>query len=292
MCTASSHGIPAAPGRRQRPGPCSVAAPEPYALGCRPSSSPSTSTSADGEPPPRTSTNTSRPPHRSRGPDATAAPRHRRLSGVRSSVAGMSSPTCASSPGSSSASLTFDQPGSRLPSSISPTWTGSTARCTRCPTPGTAVSRSPCSARYPTPAEVIWAYLSEVPGHGRRRRFDVFTHIDYAARYWPTEEHGPFDHLPSRRVSGRPCALSHPLDAPLEMNTDVRLRPWIPQWWAEEGGQAVSFGSDEPHDHRTRSQLPRDHRAHGSLRFPSRLATRRLMDQAVLRPRCRSYPSS
>lgn len=29
----------------------------------------------------------------------------------------------------------------------------------------------------------------------------------------------------------------------LEINTR-RLRPWIPQWWAEEGGQAISFGSD------------------------------------------------
>ena len=29
----------------------------------------------------------------------------------------------------------------------------------------------------------------------------------------------------------------------LEMNTR-RLWPWIPQWWAEEGGRAVSFGSD------------------------------------------------
>lgn len=29
----------------------------------------------------------------------------------------------------------------------------------------------------------------------------------------------------------------------LEMNTK-RLWSWIPQWWAEEGGRAVSFGSD------------------------------------------------
>ena len=29
----------------------------------------------------------------------------------------------------------------------------------------------------------------------------------------------------------------------LEMNTR-RLWPWIPQWWREEGGRAVSFGSD------------------------------------------------
>ena len=30
----------------------------------------------------------------------------------------------------------------------------------------------------------------------------------------------------------------------LEMNTSRSLRPWIPRWWAEEGGRAVTFGSD------------------------------------------------
>lgn len=29
----------------------------------------------------------------------------------------------------------------------------------------------------------------------------------------------------------------------LEMNTR-RLWPWVPQWWAEEGGREVTFGSD------------------------------------------------
>lgn len=29
------------------------------------------------------------------------------------------------------------------------------------------------------------------------------------------------------------------------MNTGRPLRPWIPQWWAEEGGRAVSLGSDD-----------------------------------------------
>lgn len=32
-------------------------------------------------------------------------------------------------------------------------------------------------------------------------------------------------------------------DRALEMNTR-RLWSWIPQWWAEEGGRTVSFGSD------------------------------------------------
>jgi len=29
----------------------------------------------------------------------------------------------------------------------------------------------------------------------------------------------------------------------LEMNTR-RLWPWVPEWWAQEGGKEVSFGSD------------------------------------------------
>ena len=30
----------------------------------------------------------------------------------------------------------------------------------------------------------------------------------------------------------------------LEMNVGGQLRPWIVQWWSEEGGEAITFGSD------------------------------------------------
>ena len=95
------------------------------------------------------------------------------------------------------------------------------------------------------PAEVIWAYLAEVPVMVDGGNFEVFTHIDYAARYWPTEERGPFDPRPFEdgfRQAMRAIATS---GRALEMNTGHQLRPWIPQWWAEEGGRAVSFGSDD-----------------------------------------------
>jgi histidinol-phosphatase (PHP family) len=60
------------------------------------------------------------------------------------------------------------------------------------------------------PAEVMRAYLAEVQ-HMVDGDFEVFSHIDYAARYWPVEEHGPFDHTPgSRTGSGRPCVVSRP----------------------------------------------------------------------------------
>ena len=98
------------------------------------------------------------------------------------------------------------------------------------------------------PAErVITEYLAEVPRMiNGSDSFSCFTHIDYAVRYWPVETEGPFD--PRRfeeqfRVAMRAIAAS---GRALEMNTR-RLWSWVPQWWAEEGGWAVSFGSDD-HD--------------------------------------------
>jgi histidinol-phosphatase (PHP family) len=99
----------------------------------------------------------------------------------------------------------------------------------------------------PDPADVIWLYLAEVPAMVDGGDFEVFTHIDYAVRSWPVAEHGPFDPRPFEdgfRQAMR--ALAHSGRA-LEMNTGHGLRPWIPQWWADEGGRAVSFGSDD-HD--------------------------------------------
>jgi len=92
--------------------------------------------------------------------------------------------------------------------------------------------------------EVMWAYLEEIPRMvAGSDTFQVFNHIDYAVRYWPTDAAGPFD--PRRFEDGfrqgmRAIAGS---DRALELNTK-RLWPWIPQWWSEEGGRAVSFGSD------------------------------------------------
>jgi histidinol-phosphatase (PHP family) len=92
--------------------------------------------------------------------------------------------------------------------------------------------------------EVMWAYLEEVPRMvAGSQSFAVFTHIDYAVRSWPTAVAGPFD--PRRFEEGFRAAMRAIAESgrALEMNTR-RLWPWIPQWWAEEGGRAVSFGSD------------------------------------------------
>ncbi len=73
--------------------------------------------------------------------------------------------------------------------------------------------------------------------------FAVLTHIDYAASgvahrdgrtVRPEGLRGGF------RAGMRALAAS---GRALEMNTR-RLWSWVPQWWAEEGGRAVTFGSD------------------------------------------------
>ena len=95
------------------------------------------------------------------------------------------------------------------------------------------------------PDTVIWEYLAEVARMmAGSDAFAVFTHIDYAVRYWPTDAAGPFD--PTRFEDGFRQAMRAVAQSgrALEMNVGGWLRPWIPQWWSEEGGRAVSFGSD------------------------------------------------
>lgn len=74
--------------------------------------------------------------------------------------------------------------------------------------------------------------------------FAVVSHIEYAVRYWPTQQEGPFD--PKRfedefRQVMRAIASS---SRTLELNIGGPIRPWIPQWWREEGGRTVTFASD------------------------------------------------
>lgn len=94
------------------------------------------------------------------------------------------------------------------------------------------------------PDAVIEAYLREmVVMAGSAVRFETVTHLDYAVRAWPTETVGPFD--PRRFEAGFRAALGAIAASgrALEMNTG-RLWPWLPRWWAQEGGRAVTFGSD------------------------------------------------
>jgi histidinol-phosphatase (PHP family) len=110
--------------------------------------------------------------------------------------------------------------------------------------------------RYRPADEVMWAYLEEIPRMvAGSDSFAVFTHIDYAVRSWPAVTAGPFDPREFEegfRAAMRAIAGS---ERALEMNTQ-RLWPWIPQWWAEEGGRAVSFGSDAHGAERVAANFP------------------------------------
>jgi histidinol-phosphatase (PHP family) len=81
--------------------------------------------------------------------------------------------------------------------------------------------------------------------------FAVFAHLDYFKRYWPHEQL-PFD---ERRFEEEYRAVLRELarrEAVLEVNTtrgDDPARglcpgPVVLAWWREEGGRALSFGSD------------------------------------------------
>ena len=74
--------------------------------------------------------------------------------------------------------------------------------------------------------------------------FEVLAHADFPRRYWPAGE-GPYDEAEFEdeyRAVFRELAASGRV---LEMNTRSPL--WsvsLLRWWRDEGGRAVSFGSD------------------------------------------------
>ena len=94
------------------------------------------------------------------------------------------------------------------------------------------------------PDEVIRAYLVEVLALVEGSDdFAVLAHIDYPVRHWPAGA-GPFD--PSAfedelRTVLRALARS---GRALEVNTRVPLAAEVVGWWREEGGAALTFGSD------------------------------------------------
>ena len=103
-----------------------------------------------------------------------------------------------------------------------------------------------CTLNRLWPADkVIRENLAEIPRMlAGSSVFTVFCHIEYAVRYWPKDQEGPFN--PKRfedefRQAMREIAGT---ERALELNVGGPIRPWIPQWWAEEGGRAITFGSD------------------------------------------------
>ena len=105
-------------------------------------------------------------------------------------------------------------------------------------------SEPPNLYRRRTAAEVVRAYLAEIPRLiAGSDAFAVLAHIDYAVRTWPAKA-GPFD--PHAFEDDFRHALRVLADGgrALEVNTRGQVHPEIIRWWREEGGKAITFGSD------------------------------------------------
>lgn len=94
-------------------------------------------------------------------------------------------------------------------------------------------------------AEVVRRYLTElITMVAAGGAFTVVTHIEYPARYWPIEREGPFDPKMFEEEFRRAMRAIAGTGRALELNVGASLRPWVPQWWREEGGRAVTIASD------------------------------------------------
>lgn len=93
------------------------------------------------------------------------------------------------------------------------------------------------------PATVMREYLAELLRMIQTGRFDVLSHILYPIRYWPADA-APFvlaDSEDGLRTALRALAER---GRALELNTRDELPSELLRWWREEGGRAVTFGSD------------------------------------------------
>ncbi|MGH2634217.1 MAG: PHP domain-containing protein [Tepidiformaceae bacterium] len=95
------------------------------------------------------------------------------------------------------------------------------------------------------PHEVVRIYLGEVLRLVESSTaFEVLAHIDYPVRAWPTSTGGayhPSAFQDEYRTVLRALARSGRV---LEINTAVPLHAEVVRWWYDEGGKAVSLGSD------------------------------------------------
>jgi len=91
---------------------------------------------------------------------------------------------------------------------------------------------------------VVRDYLAEVASLvSADQRFEVLAHVDYPVRSWPkgAGEFEPGDFEEEFRNTLRLAADS---GRALEVNTAIPLHATILRWWHDEGGAAVTFGSD------------------------------------------------
>lgn len=113
------------------------------------------------------------------------------------------------------------------------------------PLPNGGFAEPPGLYEHREAAEVVQAYATEVARLvNESDAFSVLAHIDYPIRYWPKETAGPFDLSAFEeefRFALRATARS---GRALEISTRIPLHATLLRWWREEGGDAVTFGSD------------------------------------------------
>ncbi len=94
------------------------------------------------------------------------------------------------------------------------------------------------------PGEVVRSYLLEVADLVcRSDTFTVLAHIDYPVRTWPAQS-GPFDVTVFEEEFRHALRATARAGRALEINTVAPLQARVLRWWHEEGGEAVTFGSD------------------------------------------------
>ena len=95
------------------------------------------------------------------------------------------------------------------------------------------------------PYQVVRDYLAEVVEMVEVGGvFSVLAHIDYPVRSWPVERERPFEPAGFEDEFRRALRATADSGRALEINTRLPLDPAILRWWREEGGEAVTFGSD------------------------------------------------
>jgi histidinol-phosphatase (PHP family) len=92
--------------------------------------------------------------------------------------------------------------------------------------------------------EVVRQYLAEVASLiSECDVFAVLAHIDYPVRSWPARA-GRFDPHAFEDEFRHVLRVLADSGRALEVNTKVPLHPEVVRWWREEGGPAITFGSD------------------------------------------------
>jgi histidinol-phosphatase (PHP family) len=99
--------------------------------------------------------------------------------------------------------------------------------------------------------ELFRLYLREVQALLESdQTFDVLAHLDYPKRYWPLEPR--YDEAPHEQEFRLILRAAAARGVALEVNTTrgadparfLCPGPIVLEWWREEGGRAISFGSD------------------------------------------------